>query len=309
MKKFIVKSDGRQFKVKATDYESAIKAVSLVKDSKVDEFLSAIYAKLGKYLKAVSSNSNSATFTTLGSRFPFIREMASKYGVEVRFGPEDTGRFTLRLTDDIRNEITINGREYDKIQRNDIVRKYGLNVEFNLTNPFVRSAKAAVYVVSGPDANKLKKILGDSVKDEANLPTTIQALVNDEEAAIKAYEVAIKNLEGKIDETQMQVLINIMKDERRHVENLYAILNGQVTEKNLEDSIHDGVDEARKLVERAGFKVKRAYGDDNEPYITVDWRGSYSELQRKVGSLKSEAKKIGYKDVYADDDDICFIKY
>lgn len=77
------------------------------------------------------------------------------------------------------------------------------------------------------------------VKDEANLPTTIQALVNDEEAAIKAYEVAIKNLEGKIDETQMQVLINIMKDERRHVENLYAILNGQVTEKNLEDSIHD----------------------------------------------------------------------
>lgn len=88
----------------------------------------------------------------------------------------------------------------------------------------------------------------DSIKDEANLPTTIQALVNDEEAAIKAYEVAIKNLESKIDETQMQVLINIMKDERRHVENLYAILNGQVTEKNLEDSIKDvapGVDEKK----------------------------------------------------------------
>lgn len=86
-------------------------------------------------------------------------------------------------------------------------------------------------------------------KDEANLPTTIQALINDEEAAIKAYEVAIKNLEGKIDETQMQVLINIMKDERRHVENLYAILNGQVTEKNLEDSkmkdAAPGVDEKK----------------------------------------------------------------
>ena len=85
----------------------------------------------------------------------------------------------------------------------------------------------------------------DSIKDEANLPTTLQALVNDEEAAIKAYEVAIKNLEGKIDETQMQVLINIMKDERRHVENLYAILNGQVTEKNLEDSIHDCVNDSK----------------------------------------------------------------
>lgn len=156
---------------------------------------------------------------------------------------------------------------------------------------------------------KFSIIYDSKAKDEANLPTTIQALVNDEEAAIKAYEVAIKNLEGKIDETQMQVLINIMKDERRHVENLYAILNGQVTEKNLEDSIHDGVNEARDLVERAGFKVKRAYGSDNEPYITVDWNGSYSELRKKVSALKSEAKKIGYKDVYADGNDICFSKW
>lgn len=87
----------------------------------------------------------------------------------------------------------------------------------------------------------IKKINVSKIKDEANLPTTIQALVNDEEAAIKAYEVVIKNLEGKIDEIQMQVLINIMKDERRHVENLYAILNNQVTKKNLEDSISDSV--------------------------------------------------------------------
>lgn len=79
-----------------------------------------------------------------------------------------------------------------------------------------------------------KYFYGDSIKDEANLPTTLQALINDEDAAIKSYEVAIKNLEGKIDENAMQVLINIRDDERRHIENLYAILNGQVTEKNLE---------------------------------------------------------------------------
>ena len=96
----------------------------------------------------------------------------------------------------------------------------------------------------------------NEVKDEANLPTTLQALVNDEEAAIKAYEVAIKNLEGKIDETQMQVLINIMKDERRHVENLYAILNGQVTEKNLEDSIHDAT---WKRDNEVYYKFERGY--------------------------------------------------
>ena len=74
------------------------------------------------------------------------------------------------------------------------------------------------------------------VRDEASLATSINALVNDEKAAIDSYNVAIKNLEGKLDEKAMQVLINIRNDERRHIENLYSILNGQVTEKNLEDS-------------------------------------------------------------------------
>lgn len=73
-------------------------------------------------------------------------------------------------------------------------------------------------------------------KDEASSVTTINALVNDEKAAIDSYDVAIKNLEEKLDEKAMQVLINIRNDERRHIENLYSILNGQVTEKNLEDS-------------------------------------------------------------------------
>lgn len=141
----------------------------------------------------------------------------------------------------------------------------------------------------------------DAIKDEANLPTTIQALVNDEEAAIKAYEVAIKNLEGKIDETQMQVLINIMKDERRHVENLYAILNGKVTEKNLEDSIKDATLEitvknqseyseidsiAKKLhlsfYETAGNKaILEGSRKDLEEYIDLVWGGDAS-IKRQI---------------------------
>lgn len=82
-----------------------------------------------------------------------------------------------------------------------------------------------------------------------------------------------------------------------------------LTDKKLDDSIHDGLSEAKELVEQAGFKVVRVYGTDNEPYITVDWNGSYSELQKKVRELKSKAKAIGYKTVYADDNDICFSKY
>lgn len=129
-------------------------------------------------------------------------------------------------------------------------------------------------------------------KDEANLPTTLQALVNDEEAAIKAYEVAIKNLEGKIDETQMQVLINIMKDERRHVENLYAILNGQVTEKNLEDSkIKDEI----ITIGNTQYNLYRSYGKyyqlkelkTNELVADFD---SYSEAMASI----RQWKKLGY---------------
>lgn len=74
------------------------------------------------------------------------------------------------------------------------------------------------------------------LKDEASLLTTINALIEDEEAAIKSYDVAIKNLEKTINDTAKQVLINIRDDERRHIENLYSILNDNITEKNLEDS-------------------------------------------------------------------------
>ena len=128
---------------------------------------------------------------------------------------------------------------------------------------------------------KFSIIYDSKAKDEANLPTTIQALVNDEEAAIKAYEVAIKNLEGKIDETQMQVLINIMKDERRHVENLYAILNGQVTEKNLEDSIKDA------------FIVKA----DND-YIMEGDRPEMTSIRKYAKLFTSKKEAIDYARKY-----------
>lgn len=100
------------------------------------------------------------------------------------------------------------------------------------------------YTIKDDKGNK-KTIFADNLShaiklnDEASLATTINALINDEKAAIDAYNVAIKNLEGSIDDTARQVLINIRDDERRHIENLYSILNGNITEKNLEDSIND----------------------------------------------------------------------
>ena len=136
------------------------------------------------------------------------------------------------------------------------------------------------------DLSHALTFVDSKAKDEANLPTTLQALVNDEEAAIKAYEVAIKNLESKIDETQMQVLINIMKDERRHAENLYAILNGQVTEKNLEDSkIVDAVQSAETYANIGWIENKLASDLINEGQKN-DY--SFEAVLKKFDSLSKQ---------------------
>ena len=84
--------------------------------------------------------------------------------------------------------------------------------------------------------------LNDSkqVKDEAFDRSTLEALISDEQAAIDAYNVAIANLEGKLSDLAIKVLQKIRDDEQRHVENLNAILANNITEKNLQDSIHDG---------------------------------------------------------------------
>lgn len=78
--------------------------------------------------------------------------------------------------------------------------------------------------------------LRDSVKDAASAREVIQQLIDDEASAIAAYNIAIKNLTGKLDEQSIAVLKSIRDDEERHSENLFAIMSGNVTEKNLQDS-------------------------------------------------------------------------
>lgn len=88
----------------------------------------------------------------------------------------------------------------------------------------------------GKLATDSKKYNDSRFRDEASSTTTINALIEDEKSATEAYNVAISNLKDKLDAKAIQVLTNIRNDERRHIENLYSILNGNITEKNLEDS-------------------------------------------------------------------------
>lgn len=166
------------------------------------------------------------------------------------------------------------------------LRKDGKYSDFKTSD--LKNAKS---IADKEHAMKSFRWLNDSIKDEANLPTTIQALVNDEEAAIKAYEVAIKNLEGKIDDTARQVLINIMKDERRHVENLYAILNGQVTEKNLEDSkIKDEI----ITIGNTEYRLYSRYGSYHLDELKTNDRVADFDTYSEAMAAIRQWKKLGY---------------
>lgn len=83
------------------------------------------------------------------------------------------------------------------------------------------------------------KIMKQTMKDDASEYATIMALIEDEKAAVDAYNVAIRNLEGRIPDDSLAAIKAIRDDENRHIENLMAVLNGDVTQKNLEDSTRD----------------------------------------------------------------------
>lgn len=258
-----------------------------------------IYAKdLSHALTFVDSKAKDAVSLIKGDWFTLRRENDVLYKVIDDQNKSINGfreamiveKYQIKLTKDFDYAIEKVGNESfhpDRWSSSDIVR-------FNSAKEAITWLKRQLQLTKHRFDNK--------TKDEANLPTTIQALVNDEEAAIKAYEVAIKNLEGKIDETQMQVLINIMKDERRHVENLYAILNGQVTEKNLEDSkmkdAAPGVDEKKfnRLVSyfNAWGKPTRRELQDVIDYYRLNSATAYQLLI--YWGYKDEFKKLHFYD-------------
>lgn len=144
---------------------------------------------------------------------------------------------------------------------------------FDLLNKMVKQSYDIVTIDS---VNESK------VKDEASSAITINALIEDEKSATEAYNVAISNLKDKIDAKAMQVLINIRNDERRHIENLYSILNGNITEKNLEDSkmkdskLYVGIskydytkEQAERDARKFGLQLK-IVGKSSDPHVEYD---------------------------------------
>lgn len=86
------------------------------------------------------------------------------------------------------------------------------------------------------EALKIAKLADKSMKDETTPREVIQQLIDDEASATAAYNIAIKNLIGKLSDEAIAVLTAIRDDEERHSENLFAVMSGNITEKNLQDS-------------------------------------------------------------------------
>lgn len=75
----------------------------------------------------------------------------------------------------------------------------------------------------------------DATKDSVTVREVIESLVTEETSAIASYNVALETLRDHIPAEAYEAIKAIRDDEQRHVENLYAVLNGNVTPKNLEN--------------------------------------------------------------------------
>ena len=99
--------------------------------------------------------------------------------------------------------------------------------------------KIGKYIVKADsihDAVTIVKTIKDSLKkDSLTVRDVIQSLINEETSAISSYNVALETLKDHIPDEAYEAIKAIRDDEQSHVENLYAVLNGNVTPKNLEN--------------------------------------------------------------------------
>lgn len=248
MKKYIIKdSQGSKKTIYAENITHAIKLVdSRAKDevssAEIDEAIDNIADKYGGFY----SRTYDKVFKDLKAKYPTLKYEDVRRAI-INYAENSSSanaqlKAAKKYFSDSINDVDIS---FDKRIKKAVER--GKLHEFAFNGLYAMKASKAEFPELKQELEKrnYKNIMFSNnpynrynvfFRDEASSVTTINALVNDEKAAIDSYNVAIKNLEEKIDEKAMQVLINIRNDERRHIENLYSILNGQVTEKNLEDS-------------------------------------------------------------------------
>lgn len=120
-------------------------------------------------------------------------------------------------------------RKYDRSEIEALRNKYKLK---NGKLPDYQE-KIVDSVKDSTGSDIVKKIKG--AKDSVTVREVIESLVTEETSAIASYNVALETLRDHIPAEAYEAIKAIRDDEQRHVENLYAVLNGNVTPKNLEN--------------------------------------------------------------------------
>ena len=141
-----------------------------------------------------------------------------------------------------KNHLANNGKNYrsteltfdfnkisDKFESADRMFSYIQTKHPDEVQTFKKSNKTYVVTIF----ENLKK---DSLqKDSLTVRDVIQSLVDEETSAVSSYNVALETLKDHIPAEAYEAIKAIRDDEQRHIENLYAVLNGNITAKNLEN--------------------------------------------------------------------------
>lgn len=288
MKKFIVKIADKTYKVEANDAEHATKLVkTLVKDN----------IKVGQRVKWDTTDAHGQKFAGEGivieaknfagmivvkydrTKYPemyrapyngtaVVKESNARVidSVKDSVNENDLEKAILKLPKDALQEIAYPGLrgpvgspKYEL--QDDVINGAGFDalLKGNKSHP---EAKRIIEELN--DRHIKVKGVTDSFRDAASPLQTVNALLEDERAAVDAYNVALENLKGKIPDESYEAIEAIRNDENRHIENLQAVVNGNVTEKNLEDAVKNNLDVYRSAIKEAVDELQKINGKYNE---------------------------------------------
>lgn len=104
-----------------------------------------------------------------------------------------------------------------------------------IENDLASAIKTAKEYANARRRNSDATPMKGAAKDSVTVREVIESLVTEETSAIASYNVALETLRDHIPAEAYEAIKAIRDDEQRHVENLYAVLNGNVTPKNLEN--------------------------------------------------------------------------
>lgn len=130
----------------------------------------------------------------------------------------------------IKDSVGSDLREYQKWVDYDM-KKYGKISEETRS----KIEKAGLEIIKSGYGD-YEVIARDSLKkDSVTVRDIIQSLVDEETSAVSSYNVALETLKDHIPVEAYEAIKAIRDDEQTHIENLYAVLNGNITPKNLEN--------------------------------------------------------------------------